>query len=252
MDKLADKFKNHKANIGYVVAGYPSLDYTKELLQMLDKSCLDVLELGLPYSDPLADGKVIAKASFSASRAGITASDVFSMLDSLSAKPKAALVFLVYYNIIYAYGVDKFIASCVNSGISGIIVPDLPFEEAGELKEACEVAGLALVPLVSVTSLGREELVAPYTKGFIYLVGAIGVSGSARASKERLEDMRKRLAKISDLPVAVGFGVKDAAAVSEVHSYADGAIIGTAIVEGSSSHDPAQLIAYINELFGKA
>lgn len=252
MDRLCGKFNAKKANIGYVVAGYPSLEYTASLLDSLDDSCLDVLELGLPYSDPLADGKVIAEASFSAARAGVSADSVFDMLDNLGKKPNAALVFLVYYNIIYAYGVDKFIARAIKAGISGFIVPDLPFEEAHTLKLACQSANIALVPLISVTSGKRVQMLKEYNRGFIYLVGAIGVSGSKRASKERLKAMRESIAGVSDLPVAVGFGVSDSVGVAEVHSYADGAIIGTAIVKASKNLPPNELIAHINGLFGRA
>lgn len=252
MDRLGDKFKGKLANIGYVVAGYPSLDYTASLLEMLDDSCLDVLELGLPYSDPLADGSVIAKASFSAQRAGVSADMVFDMLENLPIKPKAALVFLVYYNIIYAYGVDKFIKRVLSAGVSGLIVPDLPFEEADMLKSACDSAGIALVPLVSVTSGDRVRMLKDYDKGFVYLVGAIGVSGSKRASKDRLVAMRESILSVSNLPVAVGFGVRDSAGVAEVHSYANGAIIGTAIVEASQNMSAKDLIKHINELFGRA
>lgn len=248
MDRLGLKFKT-KANIGYVVAGYPSLNYTKELLKRLDDSALDILELGVPYSDPLADGKVIASASFSAASSGVSLDNIFDMLISLSPRPKAELVFLVYYNSIYAYGIDEFVARSKQAGVAGFIVPDLPFEEAGELLQKCYANDLALVPLISPTSQSRLEFLKDYTKGFVYLVGAIGVSGSARAAKERLEDMRGLIAKHSALPVAVGFGVRDAKDVAEVKGYADGAIIGTAIVQKCDTLSPSELIEFINSSF---
>lgn len=249
MDSLRQKFKNNKAKIGYVVAGYPSLDYTKELLLNLNDSCLDILELGIPYSDPLADGAIIAKASFSAAQNNIKANDIFKMLKEIP-KPKAELVFLVYYNIIHAYGVDEFIQNSKQAGISGFIIPDLPFEEAASLKDKAGKAGISLIPLISVTSKNRVEFLKDYENGFVYLVGAIGVSGSQKASKDRLKQTKEEISRISDLPVAVGFGIKTKDDVKEVHSYADAAIIGTAIVEQSSSLNPTQLIKKINELFG--
>lgn len=130
-------------------------------------------------------------------------------------------------------------------------MPDLPFEEASELKLACEGADMALVPLISVTSGDRVQMLKGYDRGFVYLVGAIGVSGSKRASKERLKAMRESIAEVSNLPVAVGFGVRDSTGVAEVHSYANGAIIGTAIVQASQSMKEGELIAHINGLFGR-
>ena len=157
MAKVKDAFAGKKANIGYVVAGYPSVEATKEFLLNLDGSCLDLLELGIPYSDPLADGKLIAQASFETAQSGVNTDVVFDMLEGCKAKVTKPLVFLVYYNIIFAYGVDKFLKRSVEAGVSGFIVPDLPCEECEEFALKCKELNLSLIPLISVTSGGRAD-----------------------------------------------------------------------------------------------
>ena len=127
--------EKEKVNIGYIVAGYPSVDFTKSFLSNLDRTAIDILEIGIPYSDPLADGKLISQASFAASQAGVTTDTVFDMLASVKGKVHKPLVFLVYYNLVFAYGVDAFLQKCAEVGISGLIIPDLPYEEAQELVE---------------------------------------------------------------------------------------------------------------------
>lgn len=251
MDKIANAFKNKKANIAYLVAGYPSLDYTASAISMLDESVVDVLELGIPYSDPLADGKIIASASFEAAKNGIHADCVFDMIIDLKSKKdiKKPIVFLVYFNTILAYGINEFIARSVEAGISGFIVPDLPFEESVQLMNICFKNNIALIPLISVTSVDRIKFVTEFKSGFVYLVGAIGVSGSKKASTQRLIDTSNQIRKISNLPIAVGFGVKDSNDVADVFSYADGAIIGTQIVKQSSQMSVCKLFEYINKLF---
>ena len=144
-----------KVNIGYIVAGYPSTDFTREFLLNLDRTSIDILEIGIPYSDPLADGKLISNASFIASEAGITTDTVFKLLTSVKDKITKPLVFLVYYNLVFAYGIDNFIEKCVKSGIKGIIIPDLPFEEAHEISKKLKKNNISFIPLVSVTSKER-------------------------------------------------------------------------------------------------
>lgn len=144
-----------KVNIGYIVAGYPNVDFTKAFLSQLDRTAIDILEIGIPYSDPLADGKLISQASFAASQAGVTTDTVFDLLSSVKGQVHKPLVFLVYYNLIFAYGIDAFLEKCVAVGIRGLIIPDLPYEEAQELVEKLRAHHIVFIPLVSVTSQGR-------------------------------------------------------------------------------------------------
>ena len=249
MDKIARAFEGKKANIGYIVAGYPSLKHTKEFLLNLDTSSLDLLELGIPYSDPLADGKLIAQASFETAAKGVNTDTIFEILDEVKADVKKPIVFLVYYNIVFAYGVEKFIKRSGEVGISGFIIPDLPFEECEEVRSLCDKFKLDLIPLISVTSAGRADKILSVGSGFIYALGAIGVSGSQRASEERLKSLVASLKQKSDLPVAVGFGVKNAQDANLVKSYADGAIIGTQIVRLTAKFSGDELVSQIEKLF---
>ena len=249
MAKVKDAFAGKKANIGYVVAGYPSAKATKEFLLNLDGSCLDLLELGIPYSDPLADGKLIAQASFETAAKGVNTDAIFSMLEECKGKINKPVVFLVYFNIVFAYGVQNFIARSKDVGIAGFIIPDLPFEESEEVAALCAKFDLDLIPLISVTSQNRADKILKFGSGFIYALGAIGVSGSQRASEERLKALVEDLKKRSDLPVAVGFGVKNKNDADEVKTYADGAIIGTEIVKLTAKFEGKELIKQINKLF---
>ncbi|CZE45855.1 tryptophan synthase subunit alpha [Campylobacter geochelonis] len=247
MDKIAKAFENKKANIGYVVAGYPSLDYTKKFINSLDESCLDILELGIPYSDPLADGKVIFEASFSAVRSGVDTQKVFDMLKEC--KTNKCLVFLVYYNLIFAYGQEAFVKATKEVGISGLIVPDLPLEESDELFDLCQKNGLSLIPLISVTSEHRLDRLLEKSSGFIYGVGSIGVTGGKQTPVERLKNMINDIKKKTNLPIAVGFGIRSNEDVKLTKSYADGAIIGTSIVKLTSELDVKSLLNEINKFF---
>lgn len=249
MDKIAAAFNRKKANIGYIVAGYPSIEHTKEFLINLDDSCLDMLEIGIPYSDPLADGKLIANASFTAVQNGINTDTIFEILKDCKDKFKKPIVFLVYFNQIFAYGVQEFIKMSSDCGVSGFIVPDLPFEESEQIAKLCKQNNLSLIPLISVTSAYRIDKILKLGSGFIYAIGAIGVSGSKSASKERLTELVTKIRQKSDLPVAVGFGIKTKDDAKEVKSYADGAIIGTEIVRLTALYQGKELMDKIAELF---
>ncbi|MDA3043728.1 MULTISPECIES: tryptophan synthase subunit alpha [unclassified Campylobacter] len=247
MDKIASAFKGKKPNIGYIVAGYPSVAHTKEFLSNLDAGALDLLEIGIPYSDPIADGKDIFNASFSAVQNGVTTDTVFEILGEV--KTQKPLVFLVYYNLIFAYGVEKFIEKSAQCGISGFIIPDLPYEENEEVFALCQKFNLALIPLISVTSEHRATRLLSRASGFIYGVGAIGVTGTKQTPLDRLKNMVADLHKMSDLPVAIGFGIRTKENVSEIKSFADGAIIGTAIVNLCAKFSGAELQKQIANLF---
>lgn len=252
MDKIKvafdEKLKNgKKANIGYIVAGYPSLDYTKDFINSLDKSSLDILEIGIPYTDPLADGKVIFDASFKACESGVNTDSVFEMLKS--SKTNKCLVFLVYYNLVFSYGLENFVKKAKSVGISGLIVPDLPCEESDELFQICQNHGLSLVPLISVTSEYRLPKLLEKSSGFIYAVGSIGVTGGKQTPINRLKHMVSDIKKASDLPVAVGFGIRTNDDVKLTKSYADGAIVGTSIVRLLDKFNVSEVLEKIDEIF---
>ena len=238
-----------KTNIGYVVAGYPNLEFTKKFLENLDKTSIDILEVGVPYSDPLADGKFISEASFAASEAGVTTDTVFDLINEVKEKVTKPLVFLIYYNLIFSYGIDKFIKKCVECGIKGLLVPDLPYEEAKELFEKAKENNIDFIPFVSVTSQDRIEKVASRGSGFVYAIGSLGVTGSKQVDLPRLEKFIENIRTKTDLPVSLGFGIKNNDNVNTMRKYANGVIVGTSIVEITKSNDVNFTIQKINELF---
>ena len=238
-----------KTNIGYVVAGYPNLEFTKKFLENLDKTSIDILEVGVPYSDPLADGKLISEASFAASEAGVTTDTVFDLINEVKEKVTKPLVFLIYYNLIFSYGIEKFIKKCVECGIKGLLVPDLPYEEAKELFEKAKENNIDFIPFVSVTSQDRIEKVASRGSGFVYAIGSLGVTGSKQVDLPRLEKFIKNIRTKTDLPVSLGFGIKNNDNVNTMRKFADGVIVGTSIVEITKSNDVNSTIQKINELF---
>lgn len=243
------KQNGEKTNIGYVVAGYPNLEFTKNFLENLDKTSIDILEVGVPYSDPLADGKLISEASFTASEAGVTTDTVFDLINEVKEKVTKPLVFLIYYNLIFSYGIDKFIKKCVECGIKGLLVPDLPYEEAKELFEKAKKNNIDFIPFVSVTSQDRIEKVASRGSGFVYAIGSLGVTGSKQVDLPRLEKFIENIRTKTDLPVSLGFGIKNNDNVNTMRKFADGVIVGTSIVEITKSNDVNFTIQKINELF---
>lgn len=243
------KQNGEKTNIGYVVAGYPNLEFTKNFLENLDKTSIDILEVGVPYSDPLADGKLISEASFTASEAGVTTDTVFDLINEVKEKVTKPLVFLIYYNLIFSYGIDKFIKKCVECGIKGLLVPDLPYEEAKELFEKAKKNNIDFIPFVSVTSQDRIEKVASRGSGFVYAIGSLGVTGSKQVDLPRLEKFIENIRTKTDLPVSLGFGIKNNDNVNTMRKFADGVIVGTSIVEITKSDNVSFTIEKINELF---
>ena len=241
--------EKENVNIGYIVAGYPSLDFTKEFLVRLSETNLDLLEIGIPYSDPLADGKLISEASFTASQAGVTTDTVFDLLFSVKEKCSKPLIFLVYYNLIFAYGIDKFIEKSAQVGIKGIIIPDLPYEESKEISEKLKAHHIAFIPLVSVTSEERISKIASLGDGFIYAIGSLGVTGTKQVDLERLKNFISEIKNVSELPVSLGFGIRTNEDVKKMRQYVDGVIVGTSIVELTSSGNVESTVNEINKLF---
>lgn len=245
MKKIANAFKKN-ANIAYIIAGYPSLSHTKELLSKYDKSDIDLLEIGIPYSDPIADGKTIEKAGLKALEDGVNTDDVFKLLQSI--KVKKPLVFLVYYNLILAYGMREFIAEAKKANISGFIIPDLPIEENKEIFKLLSKYDIALIPLVTISSQKRIQKILKRANGFIYCVGVVGITGGKTISHDKLKELVDEVKKHSNLPTAIGFGVKTNEDIKALRKIADGVIVGTKIVQ-LCENEPKNTIKQINELF---
>ncbi|MBM4123836.1 MAG: tryptophan synthase subunit alpha [Nitrospira sp.] len=245
MNRLDDTFQRLKAEgqkalIAYIMAGDPSLQETEALVLAMEKSGADIIELGVPFSDPIADGPVIQKAAERALRSGTTLRKILRTVASLRSKTQVPLVLMAYYNSIYAMGEAAFCRLAVEAGVDGVIVPDMPPEEAGPLETAAVQAGLKTIFLLAPTSTpARRAMVAKRSRGFLYYVSLTGITG---AKLTNLEEVRRNVTKIrqaADVPVAVGFGIATPQDAAQVAGIADGVIVGSAIVRqvGEHAHD---------------
>ena len=234
MSRIEAVFKRpkHKALIAYVTVGYPSIEATLKVVPLLASSGCDIIELGIPFSDPLADGVTIQQASFRALQLGVTPQICLDVARELNRKIKIPLVFMSYFNPIFSYGLEKFCAACAGSGIDGLIIPDLPPEEGSELEKVTREKGLDLIYLLAPTSpLERLKLVAERSRGFIYLVSVTGITGARDRLPADLEAFVARVRKVSAKPLCVGFGIATPEQAKRVASMADGVIVGSRIVQ---------------------
>jgi tryptophan synthase alpha chain len=228
----------HKALIAYVTVGYPSISATLEVVPLLASSGCDIIELGIPFSDPLADGATIQKASFRALKNGVTPRLCLEVAEELSRKVSVPLVFMTYYNPVFSYGLSKFISACASSGISGLIIPDLPPEEGSELETVTQKQNLDLIYLLAPTSTEeRIRLVAERSRGCIYLVSVTGVTGAREKLPEDLASFVGRVKKMAHQPLCVGFGISTPEQAKRVARIADGVIVGSRIIQLMEAED---------------
>ncbi|MBT9148713.1 MAG: tryptophan synthase subunit alpha [Dehalococcoidia bacterium] len=224
--------KNHKALIAYVTVGYPSLAATLEIVPVLASSGCDIVELGIPFSDPLADGPTIQRASYEALQQGVTPEICLEVARKLRHLVNIPLIFMGYYNPVLRYGPEPFCSKCAEVGIDGLIIPDLPPEEGAELEGLAQRQGIDLIYLLAPTSDDiRIKLVAERTRGFIYLVSITGTTGVRGALPEDLESFVAKVRARTRRPLCVGFGISTPAQARRVSSVADGIIVGSRIIE---------------------
>jgi tryptophan synthase alpha chain len=222
----------HKALVAYVTVGYPSIEDTLKVVPRLASSGVDMVELGIPFSDPLADGITIQKASFQALQNGITPETCLRAARHLQEKIDVPLVFMTYYNPVFSYGLREFVAECAQCGIDGLIIPDLPPEEGTELQAITQVAGLDLVYLLAPNSSEeRIRLVAERSRGFIYLVSVTGVTGAREGLPTNLAAFVASVRKVASQPLCVGFGISTPEQARKVASLADGVIVGSRLIQ---------------------
>ena len=237
------------ALIPFITAGDPDLETTAKALQVLDHAGADMIELGVPYSDPLADGPVIQAAATRALQRGTTLEQVLEMLKGISPSLRSPIILFTYYNPILHRGVDKFLGQIKEAGVSGLVVPDLPLEEAaGLLKPASEV-GIDLTLLVAPTSSPeRIEAIARASQGFIYLVSVTGVTGIRTEMHTRVSDLLQQIRNVTDKPIGVGFGISDPQQARQVQAWgADAAIVGSAVVKRLAEGTPEQGLEAITQ-----
>ncbi len=253
MSDIVSVFKQpgYKALVAYVTVGYPNISATLEIVPLLASSGCDIVELGIPFSDPLADGTTIQKASFCALENGVTPQLCLEVAEELSRKVNIPLVFMTYYNLVFSYGLEKFLSVCASSGISGLIIPDLPPEEGSELETATKRKGLDLIYLLAPTSTEeRSRLVAERSRGFIYLVSVTGVTGAREKLPVDLASFVGRVKKLAPQPLCVGFGISTPEQAKRVAQIADGVIIGSRIIQLMEANDNfvSSVSSFIKEL----
>ncbi len=240
MSRIASIFGEpaHKALIPYVTVGYPSLEATLEVVPVLASSGCDIVELGIPFSDPLADGVTIQKSSFHALQNGITPKICLEVAKQLSGKVDIPLVFMTYFNPVFSYGLEEFSSACARCGIDGLIIPDLPPEEGSELEATAHRQGLDLIYLLAPTSTeGRIRLVGERSRGFIYLVSVTGVTGVRDRLPADLEAFVARVRQAATQPLCVGFGISTPEQASRVARIADGVIVGSRLIQLMEADD---------------
>ena len=230
------------AIVPFVTIGHPRRKSTPDVVQALSEAGADVIELGIPFSDPLAEGPVIQRSSFQALQNGITPDLCFRNAAAIRKQGvETPLIFMGYYNPIYQIGLDDFCARTRDAGVNGIIAADLPAAEAGPLLEACQKAGISLVPLLALTS--TEETIAmacKHASGFVYCVSLLGVTGARAAVSRRVETLVATVKRHTDLPVGVGFGISSAEHVAQVGEFADAAVIGSALINRIQNEDHSE------------
>ena len=236
MNRIRKAFSAGKAFIPFITGGYPDLETTEKLIIALDEAGADLIEIGIPFSDPVAEGPVIEAADEIALKAGCTADKLFETVARVRDKVSASLLFMTYYNPVFAYGVQAFVDKCVECGIEGLIVPDLPYEERDELLEPLKSRGLELISLIAPTSEARIATIAKNSGGFLYCVSSLGVTGERSEISDCARQMVEQARRVTDIPCAIGFGISTPDQAREMAAYADGVIIGSAIVRLIAEH----------------
>ena len=236
MNRIERTFKelkslNKKAFIPYIMAGDPSVERTKELVLVLEECGADIIELGVPFTDPLADGPTIQRAAERALKEGVTLKGVLALVKDLRTKTRVPLVLMTYYNPVFKYGEERFVKDAKDAGVDGVIIPDLPPDEAGELIKTAKKAGLATIFLLAPTSTeDRIKKVATASRGFIYYVSMTGITGAQILLDGSIGKSINNIRSITDKPVAVGFGISTPEEARTVSGISDGVIVGSAIV----------------------
>ncbi|MGO5164757.1 MULTISPECIES: tryptophan synthase subunit alpha [unclassified Candidatus Paralachnospira] len=244
MSRIGNAFKNGKAFIPFVTGGDPSLDVTEQLIYAMTEAGADLIEIGVPFSDPVAEGVVIQNANERALAAGCTTDKLFDLVAKVRKTVEIPIVFLTYVNPIYTYGKEAFLKKCRECGLDGLIVPDLPYEEKGEILPECEKYGVDLISLVAPTSHERVKLIAREAQGFLYCVSSLGVTGVRSEIRTDIGEMVSLAKSVSGVPCAVGFGISTPEQAKKMAEVSDGAIVGSAIVKIVAEHG-ADAVPYV-------
>ncbi|AGC68986.1 tryptophan synthase alpha chain [Thermoclostridium stercorarium subsp. stercorarium DSM 8532] len=246
MNKISGAFLNRKAFIPFITSGDPSLEVTEQLVIKMAEAGADLIELGIPFSDPVAEGEVIQNASMRALAGGVTVDKIFDMVGRIRSKCPVPLILMTYVNPVFAYGTEKFFKNCKEAGVDGIIVPDLPYEEKGELTPFCSEYGITFISMIAPTSGSRIRMIAKEAEGFLYCVSSMGVTGVREHIGDEVNKMVEIVRSVTDIPCAVGFGVSTPEQAARLAAFADGVIVGSAIVKIIEKYGP-DCIPYVVE-----
>lgn len=230
MINVDQAFQKGKALILFITAGDPDLETTEDILCTLAEQGADLLEIGIPFSDPVAEGPVIQRASARALQGGVTTDAIFAMVRRVRARTRVPLAFMTYANVIVTYGAQRFMAACEALEVGAVIVPDLPYEEKLELQPACDAHGVALISLIAPTSEQRIAMIAREAQGFVYCVSSMGVTGVRNRLDANVGEMVRKVKAVRDIPCAVGFGISTPEQAQAMAQLADGVIVGSAAV----------------------
>lgn len=236
MSRVSDVFQNGKAFIPFVTAGDPDLATTEQLIPAMAEAGADLIEIGIPFSDPIAEGIVIQEADMRALASGTTTDRIFDIVKRIRKKMDTPLAFMTYINPIFVYGAERFLSRCKDCGIDALIVPDLPFEEKQELLPYCKSFGIDLISLIAPTSKERITAIAKEAEGFVYCVSSMGVTGVRQEITTDIGEMVSLVKKAKDIPCAIGFGISTPEQAKKMAASADGVIVGSAIVRMIAQH----------------
>lgn len=248
MSRIEKAFADGKAFIAFLTAGDPDLDSTKRYVREMEKAGADLIEIGIPFSDPIAEGPVIQEADLRALGGGVTTDQIFDMVMQLRQETDVPIVFMTYLNPVFHYGYDAFFSRCREAGVDGIIIPDLPYEEKNEVDSVSSGYGVTLISMIAPTSQARIEQIAKEAKGFIYVVSSMGVTGTRTEIKTDLDGMLAQIKAVTDVPAAVGFGIHTPQQAADIAKKADGVIVGSAVVKliaQYGKHAEQQIYTYV-------
>ena len=246
MSNVKKAFENGKAFIPFITCGDPSLEVTEQLVYAAEEAGADLVELGIPFSDPTAEGPVIQAANTRALSGGVTTDKIFDMVRKIRKNTQIPLVFMTYANVVYSYGTDRFLQTAAEIGMDGLILPDVSFEEKAEFDEPCKKDGLDLISLIAPTSHERISMIAREASGFVYCVSSLGVTGVRKEITTDIGAMVKLVKEAKDIPCAIGFGISTPEQAAKMAAVSDGAIVGSAIVKLCGQYGE-ECVPYVKE-----
>ena len=251
MSRIKSAFENRKAFIAFITCGEPDLDTTAAAVRAAAENGADLIELGIPFSDPTAEGPVIQDANIRALSGGVTTDKIFDLVRELRQDVQTPFVFMTYANLIFSYGTERFLSACQDIGIDGLILPDLPFEEKDEFLPACRKYDVDLISLIAPTSADRIAMIAREADGFLYIVSSLGVTGMRNEIKTDLSSIVSVIRQNTSLPCAIGFGISTPEQGRAMAAVSDGAIVGSAIIkllEKYGKDAPAHIGKYVRTM----